>query len=170
MFEERNDSEFSSASSHTDSPVADRPRHLSPSVPVSAPTIAPTEALAVTPVEVDSAEETVNDVLRPKSAMAEERAWLLAQFHPSRLQWKNADWVVFLWMTSMHLGALAAVVGLCVPALRAYTFSWTALGVGVFLHWLTCSIGICLGYHRGLSHRSFILKPPVRFLTLVAGY
>jgi fatty-acid desaturase len=36
-----------------------------------------------------------------------------------------------------------------------FHFSWTALGVLLFLHWLTASIGICLGYHRLLTHRSF---------------
>lgn len=34
-------------------------------------------------------------------------------------------------------------------------FSWSALGVMIGLHWLFGSIGICLGYHRLLSHRSF---------------
>ena len=114
-------------------------------------------------------EATVNEVLKPKSAMAEEREWLLAQFHPSRLQWKNADWVVFFWMLSMHIGTAAAIIGLCVPSLRAYTFSWPALATACVLHWFTASIGICLGYHRGLSHRSFVLSPIARFVTLMAG-
>lgn len=34
-------------------------------------------------------------------------------------------------------------------------FSWKALGVALLLHWLFGGIGICLGYHRLLSHRSF---------------
>jgi sn-2 palmitoyl-lipid 9-desaturase len=39
--------------------------------------------------------------------------------------------------------------------LAPWFFSWSALGVAIFLHWLFGSIGICLGYHRLLSHRSF---------------
>lgn len=39
--------------------------------------------------------------------------------------------------------------------LAPWCFSWSALGVMLFLHWLLGSIGICLGYHRLLSHRSF---------------
>lgn len=39
--------------------------------------------------------------------------------------------------------------------LAPWFFSWSALGVTLFLHWLLGSIGICLGYHRLLSHRSF---------------
>jgi len=33
-------------------------------------------------------------------------------------------------------------------------FSWPALGVALFFHWCFGSLGICLGYHRLLSHRS----------------
>jgi sn-2 palmitoyl-lipid 9-desaturase len=38
--------------------------------------------------------------------------------------------------------------------LAPWYFSWSALGVMIFLHWLFGSIGICLGYHRLLTHRS----------------
>jgi sn-2 palmitoyl-lipid 9-desaturase len=34
-------------------------------------------------------------------------------------------------------------------------FSWPAIALTLFLHWLFGGIGICLGYHRLLSHRSF---------------
>jgi stearoyl-CoA desaturase (delta-9 desaturase) len=62
-------------------------------------------------------------------------------------------------MVGMHAGALAA----------PFFFTWSALGVTVFLHWLTCSIGICLCYHRCLSHKSLKLKQPSRFFALLAG-
>lgn len=39
--------------------------------------------------------------------------------------------------------------------LAPWFFSWSALGITLFLHWFFGSIGICLGYHRLLSHRSF---------------
>ena len=55
----------------------------------------------------------------------------------------NAFAVTFF--TSVHLLALLA----------PWFFSWSALGVTVFLHWFLGSVGICLGYHRLLSHRSF---------------
>lgn len=38
--------------------------------------------------------------------------------------------------------------------LAPWVFSWSALGVALFFHWLTGSIGICLGYHRLLTHHS----------------
>ena len=45
-----------------------------------------------------------------------------------------------------------------VALLAPWFFSWSALGITIFLHWFFGSIGICLGYHRLLSHRS--LKVP----------
>ncbi|MGF1478350.1 MAG: acyl-CoA desaturase [Cyanophyceae cyanobacterium] len=39
--------------------------------------------------------------------------------------------------------------------LAPWFFSWSALGITIFLHWLFGSIGICMGYHRLLTHRSF---------------
>ena len=41
--------------------------------------------------------------------------------------------------------------------------------MAVLLHWFTCSIGICLCYHRALSHRSFKLHGPAKFLGLYAA-
>ena len=38
--------------------------------------------------------------------------------------------------------------------LAPWFFSWSALAIAIGLHWLCGSIGICLGYHRLLSHRS----------------
>lgn len=56
------------------------------------------------------------------------------------------------------LSGLAVIVFTSVHALALlapWYFSWSALGVTLLLHWLLGSIGICLGYHRLLSHRSF---------------
>lgn len=52
----------------------------------------------------------------------------------------------------LTIGFFAVVHGLAL--LTPWFFSWKALGVTLFLHWLFGSIGICLGYHRLLSHRS----------------
>lgn len=59
---------------------------------------------------------------------------------PLRIRWLN---VIFF--TAFHVLALLA----------PWFFSWSALGLLLFLHWLFGSIGICLGYHRLLSHKSF---------------
>jgi stearoyl-CoA desaturase (delta-9 desaturase) len=60
-------------------------------------------------------------------------------------------WPPLLWIGTLHLGALLALV----PRF----FSWKALGVCLVLHWLIACVGICLTYHRLLTHRSFVLRP-----------
>ena len=93
------------------------------------------------------------------SQAAREKAEILDSLDPSHLKFKNIDWVVFGWMVMMHAGAIAAL----------FFFSWSALAVCLVLHWVTCSIGICLGYHRYLAHKSLKLKQPAEFLTLLCG-
>lgn len=56
------------------------------------------------------------------------------------------SWISLGFFSAFHLVALVAA---------PFFFSWSALGVAVLLHWLFGGIGICLGYHRMLSHRSF---------------
>jgi fatty-acid desaturase len=56
-------------------------------------------------------------------------------------------WPSTIWIGAIHAGALLAFV----PAF----FSWKALAVCVFMHWLMGGVGICLCYHRLLTHRSF---------------
>lgn len=55
------------------------------------------------------------------------------------------DWTAVIFFTTIHALALLA----------PWFFSWSAVAVTLLLHWLFGSIGICLGYHRLLSHRSF---------------
>jgi len=56
------------------------------------------------------------------------------------------------WITVAFFGTFHALA-----LLAPWFFSWSALGVTIFLHWLFGSIGICLGYHRLLTHRSLQL-------------
>lgn len=60
-------------------------------------------------------------------------------------------WGPVIWIVGLHLGALLAFN-------PAY-FTWQALAVCIFLHWLTGGVGICLTYHRLLTHRSFATRP-----------
>ncbi|MBW4523075.1 MAG: acyl-CoA desaturase [Scytolyngbya sp. HA4215-MV1] len=59
----------------------------------------------------------------------------------------NFDWPVILFMVAVHVGALFALL----PA----NFSWAAVGLAIFLHWVTGGLGITLGFHRLVTHRSF---------------
>ena len=58
---------------------------------------------------------------------------------------KLVDWSNVAYFSAIHLGALAA----------PWTFSWTGFGLFLFFYWLTGSVGICMTYHRLLTHRSF---------------
>jgi sn-2 palmitoyl-lipid 9-desaturase len=53
--------------------------------------------------------------------------------------------------------------------LAPWCFSWSALGVTIFLHWLFGSIGICLGYHRFLTHRSLHLPKWLEYAIATLG-
>ena len=59
----------------------------------------------------------------------------------------------------MHLGAIAGF----------FTFSWRAFGLMLFLWWLTGGIGICLGYHRFFTHRSYMTPKPVEYFLAICG-
>lgn len=54
------------------------------------------------------------------------------------------SWPNVIFFSAFHVLALIALG----------FFSWSGLGVAIALHWLFGSIGICLGYHRLLTHRS----------------
>ncbi len=54
----------------------------------------------------------------------------------------RVNWGASIWLIALHIGAIA------VP----WTFSWSGLAIVIFMHWLTGSIGICLGFHRLLTH------------------
>lgn len=80
-------------------------------------------------------------------------------FSPDRLRWSNLDWTVLGFLIFVHAGTLAA----------PFFFSWSGLAICVGMHWLTCSVGICLGFHRYLAHRSMKLKAPAEFCVTLAG-
>ncbi|MDJ0727710.1 MAG: fatty acid desaturase [Prochloraceae cyanobacterium] len=50
-----------------------------------------------------------------------------------------------------------------------WCFSWQALGVAIALHWLLGSIGICLGYHRLLTHRSLQVPQWLEYIIATIG-
>lgn len=60
-------------------------------------------------------------------------------------------WGSLIWIGALHVGALLAFV-------PAY-FSWSGVVLCLLLHWVTGGLGICLTYHRLLTHRSFAVHP-----------
>ena len=73
---------------------------------------------------------------------------------PRGLNWPTVGWLVLL-----HVGVLAA----------PFTFTWQAVLLVIGLHWLTGGIGVCLGYHRLFTHRSFATYRPVRWFIAWLG-
>lgn len=63
------------------------------------------------------------------------------------------SWPVLGWLVLIHAGVLFA----------PFCFTWEALALTLVLHWMTGGIGICLGYHRLLTHGSFKTFAPVRW-------
>ena len=95
----------------------------------------------------------------PRSERDAEKQAILTSMLPAQLNRRNIDWASLIWIGGMHVGAVIA----------PFYFTWSALGVTIFLHWLTLSIGICLGYHRFLSHKSMRLRQPVDFFVTLCG-
>jgi stearoyl-CoA desaturase (delta-9 desaturase) len=73
--------------------------------------------------------------------------------------WADLDWPVVLWIGGVHLAALAA----------PFFFSWSGLAICLVLYWVTGSLGVCLGYHRLLTHGSFTTTPAVKFFYAFLG-
>ncbi|HZL87444.1 MAG TPA: fatty acid desaturase [Pirellulaceae bacterium] len=69
------------------------------------------------------------------------------------------NWPVVFWIGVLHIGALAA----------PFFFSWQAVVLVFALHWLTGGIGICLGFHRLITHGSFQTWRPVKWLIALIG-
>lgn len=61
----------------------------------------------------------------------------------------------------IHLGACAVVI----PAF----FSWSGVLVALVLYYLTGGIGICLGFHRLLTHRSVRIARPLEYVLAILG-
>jgi len=78
---------------------------------------------------------------------------------PERRRWDNISYWAIGWLVTVHVAALAA----------PWTFTWTGLGVAVALHFVTGGLGICLGYHRLLTHTGMKTHPWVRYLFASIG-
>jgi stearoyl-CoA desaturase (delta-9 desaturase) len=68
------------------------------------------------------------------------------------------------WKSVAFFGAFH-VLALLAP----WFFSWSALAVAIALHWLFGSIGICLGYHRLLTHRSLQVPQWLEYVLTTIG-
>jgi sn-1 stearoyl-lipid 9-desaturase len=71
------------------------------------------------------------------------------------------DWVFVVVLVTIHSVALLALL----PG----NFSWTGVALALGLHWITGGLGITLGWHRLVSHRSFTVPKWLEYLFVVCG-
>ncbi len=78
--------------------------------------------------------------------------------HPCGRSSLRLNWSFVLWIGFIHAGALLA----------PFTFTWSALTVCLGLYLLT-GLGVTMGYHRLLTHRSFQTPKVVEYLLTILG-
>jgi fatty-acid desaturase len=72
----------------------------------------------------------------------------------------GSNWAMIGLMVFFHIGAAAAL----------FLFTWQAFMLAMLLWWITGSLGVGIGYHRLLTHRSFKAPKAVEyFLSLCGG-
>ncbi|MDX2242263.1 MAG: fatty acid desaturase [Leptolyngbyaceae cyanobacterium bins.302] len=77
---------------------------------------------------------------------------------------KNEQPLVISWR---NVAFFSTIHGLAL--LAPWFFSWSALGVAIALYWLFGSLGICLGYHRLLTHRSLQVPKLLEYTFALLG-
>ncbi len=73
----------------------------------------------------------------------------------------SPSWATIGFMAFLHLGALFAFL----PS----NFSWTAIGLAIIFHWVTGGLGITLGFHRLIAHRSFQTPKWLEYFLIFCG-
>ena len=72
---------------------------------------------------------------------------------------RRLNWGIITVLVVLHAGAIAAL----------FMFSWRALAVTIFLHWLAVGLGISMGYHRLHTHRSYKLPRLLEYFLAICG-
>src|ERR1043165_1134994 len=71
----------------------------------------------------------------------------------------RVHWHTAIFMALFHLGAVAAL----------FMFDWKAIVVAIALWWISASLGVGMGFHRQLTHRSFRTPKVVEYLLTLCG-
>jgi stearoyl-CoA desaturase (Delta-9 desaturase) len=79
---------------------------------------------------------------------------IIGRTETSKINWTNS--IAF---GLLHGGAVAAL----------FMFSWHALAIAVFLHWMSAGLGISMGYHRLHTHRSYEVPLALEYFFAVCG-
>lgn len=71
----------------------------------------------------------------------------------------ETNWPTASFLILFHVGSVAAL----------FLWSWPAVIVGILLYWIAGSIGIGIGFHRLLTHRSFVVPKFVEYFLVFCG-
>lgn len=103
---------------------------------------------------------------RPAKRLPESPSTSPAQ-HGKRLSRRPPETVEELPYNWPIVGAIIVMHGAALAA--PWVFTWQGLVLALALHWITGGIGVCLGFHRLLTHGSFQTYRPMRYLLATIG-
>jgi fatty-acid desaturase len=72
---------------------------------------------------------------------------------------QRLNWPTTIVIALFHAGAVAAL----------FTFSWRAFAIAIFLYWMATGLGISMGYHRLLTHRSYKVPVILEYFFSICG-
>jgi fatty-acid desaturase len=72
---------------------------------------------------------------------------------------QSINWNTLIALSIFHIGAVAAL----------FFFTWKALAVAIVLLWVSGSLGIGMGYHRLLTHRSYKTPKVIEYFLTICG-
>ena len=72
---------------------------------------------------------------------------------------KGINWNTAVFMGLFHVGAVAAF----------FVFHWKAVLVAILLWWIAGSLGVGIGFHRLLVHRSYKTSKLVEYFLTICG-
>ncbi len=108
-------------------------------------------------VDAPSKELATGNELKKRPKVGENDPYRLTK--EERIALNRVNLGSIIWLTLAHIGLVLA----------PFTFTWQALVLTLFLHWVTGGLGICLGYHRLLTHTGMQTYRWVRYLFAVLG-
>lgn len=111
-------------------------------------------------VEIKSKRRKANKVKKSREeTRVEPQTHRKVKAGASALVEDGLNWPVFLWITVVHLIALAA----------PFYFTWGGLAIFAVMYYATGCFGVTLGYHRLLTHQSFKTFAPIRYFLALLG-
>src|SRR6188472_4273399 len=72
---------------------------------------------------------------------------------------KGINWHTTVFLALFHVGAVAAL----------FVFNWKAVLVAILLWWVAGSLGVGIGFHRLLTHRSYKTPKLVEYFLTICG-